>query len=398
MTTQIPLLTVPDYEARARETIPTALFDRLFGTYGSPIMTSNTNNLAAVEAIKLRPRVLADVSHRELSTEVLGQKIGFPVMLAPTGTHQRAHPQGELASARAAGASGTIMGLSTASSYSIEEVAEVGTGPLWFQLYFFRDRELTEILVRRAQQAGYSALMLTVDNLGARSREREFRYAYTLDAERILKNFVGIELPNLPNRDNFGDSFESALNWSDLEWLRSLTSMPLVIKGIQTAEDARLCAEYGVDGVIVSNHGGHALEGTMGTIDMLPEVVDAVGDRAEVFLDGGIRRGTDVLKSLALGAKAVFIGRPIFWGLSVNGEAGVGNILDILRDELDVAMGLCGLTDVKKADRSLVIGPDGGGKGDGVVGQLERLARLLEQAYLTRDEFEGLKAKLLGRE
>ncbi len=397
MTTQIPLLTVPDYEARARETMPTALFDRLFGTYGASIMTSNSNNLAAFEAIKLRPRVLADVSHRELSTEVLGQKISFPVMLAPTGTHQRAHPQGELASARAAGASGTIMGLSTASSYSIEEVAEVGTGPLWFQLYFFRDRELTEILVRRAQQAGYSALMLTVDNLGAGSREREHRYAYTLDAERILKNFVGIDLPNLPNRDNFNYCFESALNWSDLEWLRSLTSMPLVIKGIQTAEDARLCAEYGVDGVIVSNHGGHNLEGTMGTIDILPEVVDAVGDRAEVFLDGGIRRGTDVLKTLALGAKAVFIGRPIFWGLSVNGEAGVGNVLDILRDELDVAMGLCGLTDVKKANPSLVIGPDGGGKGDGVVGQLERLARLLEQGYLTRDEFDGLKAKLLGQ-
>ena len=398
MTTRIPLLTVPDYEARARETMPTGLFDRLFGTYGASIMTSNSNNLAAFEAIKLRPRVLADVSHRELSTEVLGQKISFPVMLAPTGTHQRAHPQGELASARAAGASGTIMGLSTASSYSIEEVAEAGTGPLWFQLYFFRDRELTEILVRRAQQAGYSALMLTVDNMGAGSREREYRYAYTLDAERILKNFVGIELPNLPNRDNFNYSFESALNWSDLEWLRSLTSMPLVIKGIQTAEDARLCAEYGVDGVIVSNHGGHNLEGTMGTIDMLPEMVDAVGDRAEVFLDGGIRRGTDVLKTLALGAKAVFIGRPIFWGLSVNGEAGVGNVLDILRDELDVAMGLCGLTNVKKANPSLVIGPDGGEKGDVVVGQLERLARLLEQGYLTQDEFHGLKAKLLGQQ
>ena len=212
------------------------------------------------------------------------------------------------------------MSLSTASSYSIEEVAEVATGPLWFQLYFFKDRELTEILVRRAQKAGYSALMLTVDNLGARSTERENRYAYTLDAERILKNFVGIELPDLPNRNNFGDMFESALNWSDLEWLRSLTSMPIVIKGIQTSEDARLCAEYGVEGLVVSNHGGHALEGAGGTIQMLPEVVEAAGDRVEVYIDGGIRRGTDVLKCLALGAKAVFVGRPIFWGLSVGGE------------------------------------------------------------------------------
>ncbi len=191
MTTQTPLLTVSDYEARARETMPKALFDRLFGTYGAPIMTSNTNNLAAFEAIKLRPRVLANVSHRDLSTEVLGEKISFPVMLAPAGTHQRAHPQGELAAARAAGAAGTIMGLSTASSYSIEEVAAAAAGPLWFQLYFFRNRELTEILVRRAQEAGYNALMLTVDNLGARSRERDHRYAYTLEAERDTEEFRG---------------------------------------------------------------------------------------------------------------------------------------------------------------------------------------------------------------
>ncbi|HIN05197.1 MAG TPA: alpha-hydroxy-acid oxidizing protein, partial [Dehalococcoidia bacterium] len=223
MTPQIPLLTVPDYEARTRQTMPTALFDRLFGTYGGPTMLSNTNNLKAMDGVKLRPRVLADVSRRDLSTEVLGNKISFPVMLAPTGTHQRAHPEGELASTKAAGIAGTILSLSTAASYSIEEVAEVATTPLWFQLYFFKDRELTEILVRRAQDAGYSALMLTVDNLGARSTEREQRYAYTLQAERILKNFVGVELPNLPNRDNFGSSFESALHWSDLDWLRSVT-------------------------------------------------------------------------------------------------------------------------------------------------------------------------------
>jgi len=172
--------------------------------------------------------------------------------------------------------------------------------------------------------------------------------------------------------------------------------MPLVIKGIQTAEDARLCVEHGVNGLIVSNHGGHALEGTVGTIEMLPEVVNAVGDRVEVDLDGGIRRGRDVLKALALGAKAVFIGRPIFWGLSVDGEAGVRRVLDILRDELNVAMELCGVTDVKKVDRSLVEEPNGR-RGDDVVGQLERLARLLEQGYLTRHEFDTHKAKLLGQ-
>ena len=396
MTSQSPLLTVPDYEARARQTMPTALFDRLFGAYGGPTMLSNTNNLRAMDAVRLRPRVLADVSHRNLSTQVLGNKISFPVMLAPTGTHQRAHPEGELASTKAAGEAGTILSLSTAASYSIEEVAEVATAPLWFQLYFFKDRELTEILVRRAHDAGYSALVLTVDNLGARSTEREQRYAYTLQAERILKNFVGIELPNLPNRDNFGASFESALHWSDLEWLRSLTTMPIVIKGIQTAEDARLCVENGMEGLVVSNHGGHALDGTEGTIDMLPEVVDAVGDRLEVYVDGGIRHGSDVLKCLALGAKAAFVGRPIFWGLSVGGQAGLSHILEIFRDELDVAMGLCGLTDVKDASPSLVSLPNGRRHGDSIIGSLDRLVELLEQGYIDRNEFESLKAKLLG--
>ena len=354
MTTPNPLLTIGDYEARARETMPKALFDRLFGDLGAPDWTTNTNNVTAMNAVKLRPRVLVGGGERDLTTTVLGDEISFPVMLAPTGTHQRAHPMGELAATRAAGAAGTILGLSTASSFSIEEVAEVATCPLWFQLYFFQDRELTEILVRRAEQAGYKAMMLTVDNLGATSREREYRYAYILEQERSLKNFEGIELPNLPTRDNFTESFESALNWADLEWLRSLTSMPLVVKGIQTAEDARLCAEYGAEALVVSNHGGHAMQETEGTIDMLPQVADAVGDRLEIYLDGGVRKGADVLKALALGARAVFVGRPIFWGLSVGGEDGVRHCLEILRRaELSVAMGLCGVTDVKKGGPGL---------------------------------------------
>ena len=295
-----------------------------------------------------------------MTTTVLGEEISMPVMLAPTGTHQRAHPLGELASTRAAGAAGTILGLSTASSYSIEEVAEVATNSLWFQLYFFQNRELTEILVHRAEQAGYKAMMLTVDNLGANSREREYRYAYTLDQERTLKNFQGIELPNLPTRENFAESFEHGLNWSDLEWLRSITSMPLVIKGVQTAEDARLCAEYGCDALVVSNHGGHALQGTEGTIDMLPKISTpwAIGWRS--ISTAAFRKGADVLKALALGARAVFVGRPIFWGLSVNGEEGLRHCLEILRTELSVAMGLCGVTDVKQVDRSVAQGPGPG--------------------------------------
>ena len=396
MTTPVPLLNIADYEARAKETMPKALFDRFFGEIGAPDWATNTNNVAAFDRLTLRPRVLVDVSNRELSTEILGTKISLPVMLAPVGTHQRSHPLGELASARAAGSRGTTMALSTPSTYSIEEVAAVASGPLWFQLDFFSDRKLDEILVRRAEDAGYTGLVLTVDNLGAQSRVRQYRYPDMLESEQPLKNFVGIELPDLPTRDNINDHFSPSLTWSELEWLRSITSMPLIIKGIQTPEDGRLCVEHGAEALVVSNHGGHALEGSKSTLEMLPEIADAVGDGLEVYMDGGIRRGTDVLKALALGAKAVLIGRPIFWGLSVNGEEGVGHVLDILREELSVAMGLCGVTDVKLVTRSLVDYPHGFGYDGGPVGQIERLASLHERGYLTREEFEAQKARLLG--
>ncbi len=388
------LLNVLDYEARASEIIPSALFNRWFGTYRAPDWITNTNNLDAFQATKLRPRVLAGIGTRDVSTKVLGQDITLPVMLAPSGFHQRTHPDGELASVRAAGSAGTIMCLSTASTYSIEEVAEASSGPIWFQLYFLRQREVTETLVRRAEEAGYTALVVTVDNLPARSRERDTRYAYQVPAERVLKNFEGTALWDSPTRYAMHDSYEMAIAWSDMEWLRTITSMPLVIKGIQTAEDARLCVEHGMDGLIVSNHGGHSLEGSTGSIEVLPEVVDAVGGRTEVYMDGGVRRGVDVLKALALGARAVFIGRPVFWGLAIDGEAGVRHVLDILKDELDIAMGLCGVGSVAEAHRDMVV-PAGQSTGD-PIDRLERLAGLVDRGYLTRTEFDTQKARILG--
>ena len=393
-----PLLTIADYEARAREIMPRTLFDVMFGAVGAPDWLTHTRNVEAFDSIKLRPRVLVDVSHRDLTTEVLGQKISLPVMLAPGGIHQRVHPEGELASARAAGSLGTIMAVGVASSFSIEEVAEVATGPLWFQLYFLRDRELTAALVSRAADAGYTGLVLTVDNtLGGTSREREYTGSYVLEPGRVMKNFEGVDLAKDLTWDSWPEGLETGLSWPHLEWLRSITSLPLVIKGIQTAEDARLCLEHGVDAIIVSNHGGHALEGTEGTIEMLPQIAHEVGDQVEVYLDSGVRRGTDVLKSLALGARAVFIGRAMFWGLAVDGELGVRRVLEMLRNELDEAMALSGVTDVKNVGRSLVVEPNGGRRPPDVVGQLERLARLLEQGYLTRQEFESQKANLLAR-
>ena len=392
-----PLLTVLDYEARAREVMPHALFHRKFGGYGAPDNITNTNNMGAFEAIKLRPRVLVDVSDRELAAQALGQEISFPVMLAPTGFQQLAHPDGELGSARAAGAAGTIMVLSSGSNYNIEEVADGARGPLWFQTFIYRDRELTETLVRRAEKAGYTSLVLCVDIPGVHSREREHRYSYTHEAEKVAGNFVGLAGGTGPADNTMVDHIDPSVNWSDLEWLRSITSLPLVIKGIQTAEDARLCSEYGVDALIVSNHGGHAVQGTRGTVEMLPEVVDAAGDGVEVYIDGGIRRGTDVLKCMALGAKGVFIGRPMLWGLAVGGEDGVRRVLEILREEMDQAMGWCGVQNVRNADPMVVEGPACQSRVQDIVGQMERLAILQEKGFLTLDEFEAQKTALIGK-
>jgi isopentenyl diphosphate isomerase/L-lactate dehydrogenase-like FMN-dependent dehydrogenase len=369
------LFTVDEYGHRCREILPRGLFDVLFGTHGDPWFQSHTNNLDGFTRLHLRPRVLAGVEERSLSTTVLGQKIEIPVMIAPAGSLQRCHPEGELAATRAAGRMGTILALSTASSFSVEEVAEAATGPLWFQLYFFKDRELNKILIRRAEAAGYKAIMLTVDNVTERTWEREYRADFTLtgapasilqrpttglkqtrsDPGSMYKTFATIDRPNLPSSENFHDVLEKNLQWSDVDWLRDQTSLPIVIKGIQTAEDAALCVEHGVDGLVVSNHGGHTVNGLKGTIDTLPEVTEAVGGQLEIYLDGGVRRGTDVLKALALGARAVFIGRPTFWGLTLGGEEGVFSILEILKNELFIEAGRCGVKDLAAVSRSLVV-------------------------------------------
>jgi 4-hydroxymandelate oxidase len=270
-------------------------------------------------------------------------------MIAPLGILQRVHPQAELAVAQAAGELGTVMTVSTASNFSIEEIAEVATAPLWFQLYFFRDRELDKVLVQRAEHAGYKAIVVTVDKL-TKSRDRDYqvmdRLIHTLDPARMLKNLVDFNAAD--------QAYEPNLTWTHLEWLRTVTRLPIVVKGIQAAEDAALCAQHGMDGLVVSNHGGHAMRDTIATMEALPEIVDAVDGKLEVYLDGGVRHGTDVLKAIALGARAVFIGRAIFWGLSLGGKDGVKAVLEILRDELFDASGHCGIRDMTAVTPRLV--------------------------------------------
>lgn len=334
-----------DLEQMAKLAMPHNMWDFVDGAAFDE--STKHRNREAFDEITINPRFLVDVGDRDLSTTILGEKIAFPVMVAPAGSQRQCHPDGERATAAAAGSMGTLYALPTGSGYSIEEVAEVATGPLWFQLYHFDD-EVTEILVKRAKEAGYKAICLTVDTPTPSPKERDIRNKF----QRVDGMYWGSlrDRPDLINKREVGvpDMLDwnppgySGLTWERLEWLKSLTDLPLVIKGIRTVEDATKCAEFGVDGLIVSNHGGRQVDGTKSTIETLAPIADAVGDRVEVYLDSGVRRGSDVVKALALGARAVLVGRPLFWGLAVGGQDGVKNMLTILREEFDRTMAYCG--------------------------------------------------------
>ena len=350
-----------DYQDRAKQMIPHNEWDNIEG--GAMDEFTTRRNRSAFEALTLRPRFLRDVSQRDISTTVQGEEISLPVMICPAGLHMKAHPDGELATARGAGMSNTLMMLSTGSNYSMEEVAQEATGPLWFQLYH-RGYDLTEMLVRRAEEAGFKAVCLTVDTPVPSPKERDLRNRYTRTHE--LANFRAVDRPGneisgTDETPGWNVSRIIPLTWTELEWLRSLTGLPLVLKGIRTAEDAHIAVESGVDGILVSTHGGRQLDMTMGAIEMLPEIVDAVKGQAEVYVDSGVRRGSDVIKALALGARAVGIGRPLFWGLAVNGAEGVHGVLELLREEVDRAMAYCGQTSVRELEPNLINIPHGWG-------------------------------------
>ena len=354
----IPFLNLAEVEAAAQGRL-TALAYEYYAGGANDEVTVRENRLA-YERLALRYRVLVDVSRRSTRTTVLGQPIDLPVLIAPTAFQRLACDEGELATARAAAAAGTIMILSTPSTCTIEDVGCVA-GPKWFQLYFYSDRQLTESLVERAERAGMSAIVLTVDAPVLGRRERDLRNRFHLPD--------GIRLANVPSSgsvpmpSNAGESglathhasgIAASLSWSDVEWLRARTRLPLILKGIVRGDDAACAVDHGAAGIIVSNHGGRQLDTAIATVRALPEVVEAVNGRAEVLIDGGIRRGTDVIKALALGARAVLVGRPVVWGLAVAGEAGVRRVLDLLRSEIDLAMALCGCPTIADISRDLV--------------------------------------------
>jgi isopentenyl diphosphate isomerase/L-lactate dehydrogenase-like FMN-dependent dehydrogenase len=327
-----------DYETLAQTCLDTGTWHYYAG--GSDDEITLRANRQAFARIRLLPRVLVDVSQCNTSTTVLGTPISMPVMIAPSAFHGLTCPAGERATAQAAGAVGTLMVASTSSTCSLEDIAEAANGPLWFQLYVF-NRQTAAELVRRAAAAAYQALVLTVDSPRWGRKEQAIRSGF-----------------DLPAKGNFVDQAEAkdtvTFTWQDLDWLRSLSPLPIILKGILTAEDALLAVKYGVEGIIVSNHGGRQLDGVLASIEALPEIVEVVGQHCEIYMDGGIRRGTDILKALALGARAVLVGRPILWGLAVEGKEGAQHVLEILQAELELAMALAGRPTLTSIDRSLV--------------------------------------------
>lgn len=322
-------------------------------------------NRDAFGHLQLLPRYLVDVSSIDLGIELLGTRLSMPVLLAPTGFQVLAHPDGELASVRASADAGTVFVSSTLSSHGLEDIARASDGARWFQLYCARDRSITETLVLAAAQNGYRALCLTIDVPALGRREDDLRNQLALPPAALPQNilrFLDLDRYTVAERNSavtalVAQLFDPSLTWDDLDWLRGLSDLPLVIKGILAPEDAARAADAGVDAIVVSNHGGRQLDGVPAAIEMLDEVLDAVDGRCPVLIDGGIRRGTDVVKALALGAAAVLIGRPYVWGLAAAGQSGVAHALSLLRNELETAMALVGRRRVADLDRSLIRRP-----------------------------------------
>jgi isopentenyl diphosphate isomerase/L-lactate dehydrogenase-like FMN-dependent dehydrogenase len=301
-------------------------------------------NSASFERWRIRPRVLVDVGEVSTATTVLGAPVSMPILVAPVAFQRLAHADGEAGMARAAAAAGTLMCLSTLATAGPREVAEAAPGaPRWFQLYCFRDRGVTRALAEEAFEAGFEAIALTVDAPRAGRRERDARSGFAIPPDVAVPSLDAVVGGHAPmNIHEIFALVDPSLTWRDLESLVSGIELPVLVKGVLTAEDARLAADHGASGVVVSNHGGRQLDGVPASLEALSEVVEAVGDQVEVYMDGGVRRGTDVLVALALGARAVLVGRPPLWGLAAGGEAGALRVLELLRDELELALCLTG--------------------------------------------------------
>ncbi|XP_066260714.1 2-Hydroxyacid oxidase 1 [Euwallacea similis] len=356
------LVCVKDFEDLAYKLLPRNTLD--YYRSGAGRQETLANNRNAFSKYKIRPRCLRNVAKRDVSTTILGEKISMPVGISPTAMQRMAHPEGECANARAAEYMGTIYTLSTIATSSIEEVAAAAPRAIkWFQLYIYNDRNVTVNLVRRAEAAGFKALVLTVDTPFFGLRLADMRNRFKLPPYLRLANFEGqnsiqvnIKGENTESAlNNLGNLFDASVEWDDIEWLKSITYLPIILKGILTAEDALRAVDVGAAGILVSNHGARQVDGWPASIEALPEIVDTVGDILEIYMDGGITDGTDVFKALALGAKMVFMGRPALWGLTCGGEDGVKKILSILKTDFEYAMAISGCANVNEINRSMVV-------------------------------------------
>jgi len=334
-----------DYEALAKQRLHPAVWDYIASGAADEITAAE--NRRAFDRVAIRPRMLADVSRIDTATSVLGKTVAAPILIAPTGNHGAICQEAECATAEAAGRAGVAMAAATGSNRTIEEIAAAATDPLWLQLYLYPERERSLALVRRAEDAGCAAVVLTVDAPRYGRKDRSLRSEDQFDWP-AAGNLAGLPPATLPPLHG------APATWADVDWLRTVTRLPILLKGILTAEDAVIAVAHGVEGIVVSNHGGRQLDGVMASIEALPEVAAAADGRCEIYLDGGVRRGTDVLKALALGARAVMIGRPILWGLAVSGAAGALDVLSILQRELVWAMALSGRPTIASIDRSVV--------------------------------------------
>jgi isopentenyl diphosphate isomerase/L-lactate dehydrogenase-like FMN-dependent dehydrogenase len=353
-------LNVWDYERVFEETLDAGAFGYFAG--GADDEVTLRDNVAAFSRWRLRPRMLVDVSAAHAQTTVLGTPVSMPLLVAPTAFQKMAHPDGEPATARAVAAAETVMTLSTIATAAPAEVNAAAPGaPRWFQLYWFKDEGVTRALIEQAVDADFKAIVLTIDAPGTLGRrERDLRTGFTVDAP-IPAFEAATGRPSGATPAEVFSLIESCLTWRDLERLRGMSDLPVLVKGLLTREDAHLAVEAGVEGIIVSNHAGRQLDTVLAGIDALPEVVDEVGDAAEVYVDGGVRRGTDVLKALALGARAALIGRPVLWGLAAGGEQGVRDVLEIFRREIALGMQLLGCAGCGEITRAHVQqGPEPG--------------------------------------
>ena len=367
------LVTLADHEQHAR----TQLDDNAWAYFsgGAADEISLRANRSAWDALPLWPRVLRPLAGGHTRVPLLGRTLAHPILIAPVAFQRLAHPDGELAMAYAAAALGAGVVLSTQASVSLESVAQAvlpdpGRGPLWFQLYLQPDRGFTQALVQRAEAAGYEALVLTVDAPTSGVRDRERRAGFRLPPGMGPVNLAGLQAPASPplslgQSALFDGLLHHAPTWDDIAWLQSITRLPVLLKGVLHPADARQAVSVGAAGLIVSNHGGRTLDTAPATATALPRVVQAVGGAVPVLVDGGIRRGTDVLKAMALGASAVLVGRPAVWGLANAGAAGVAHVLRLLRDELEVAMALTGCATLAEATPALLEGQDGAPSGPG---------------------------------